>query len=284
MRLSRLSEEELPLQCSIQTKTRILAELELKSDLATEWKVVKEDIAALISERDALSFRKASDELTVRLCGEAIVGCNGAIKELMCRVVTSSEKNASIEARVSSLESVLLSMREQLCRMQVGDGAALYPRPLESSPQLHVSEKHTLNACPVCSLWFEYFDYASLGCGHTYHPYCLYEYAQKGSLCLFPSCHEPFSEKSLTALGIRPSARLDVSTKVIRSVKEEVAGRSSEATRSGATTTSPTSSWGKESPEKITPLSQSSQTDVSSSVLSSQLRKQHPPQSVKCAG
>lgn len=109
MRLSRLSEEELPLQCSIQTKTRILAELELKSDLATEWKVVKEDIAALISERDALSFRKASDELTVRLCGEAIVGCNGAIKELMCRVVTSSEKNASIEARVSSLESVLLS-------------------------------------------------------------------------------------------------------------------------------------------------------------------------------
>ena len=29
-------------------------------------------------------------------------------------------------------------------------------------------------------------------------------------------------------------------------------------------TTSPTSSWGKESPEKITPLSQSSQTDVMS--------------------
>ncbi|KAG0561773.1 hypothetical protein KC19_9G090800 [Ceratodon purpureus] len=270
MRLERLSEEELPLQCSIEAKKRNLVEFEQNSDLATETSVVKEEIAKLLSERDALSFSKASDQLTVRLCGEAIVGCNGAIKELQCRVLRSSEKNALIETRVSSLESVLMSMREQLSRMHVGDGAALYPRPLESSPQLPVSENHTLNACPVCSLWYECFDYASLACGHTYHPYCLYEYAQKAEVCLFGDCHEPFAAKTLTALGIRPSARLDVATKLMRSVKEEVAGKSSEATRSGATTdatTSPTSSWGKDSPEKITPLSQSSQTDVTSKQL-----------------
>jgi hypothetical protein len=83
-----------------------------------------------------------------------------------------------------ALESVLLSMREQLHRMQVSDGATLYSQPLERSPLVPIVETHMLNACPICSLWFECFDYFSLACGHTYHSYCLFEHAQKSSVSL----------------------------------------------------------------------------------------------------
>lgn len=117
----------------------------------------------------------------------------------------------------------------------MGDNAALYPRPLESSPQLPVVEKHTLNACPVCSLMFECYNYSSLACGHTYDPYYLYEYTQKASKCLVPSCHEPFASKSLAALGIRPTTRLDVVVKVLHSVTEEVTRAKSNHETAGTT-------------------------------------------------
>lgn len=190
----------------MEEKTRALAVLENGLGSASiETVALRKDIAALTSDRDGLSFRKAADEHSVRLCREAIAGCTCNVKELEGALRTSSESTARSEVRVSCLESSLSSMREQLRRMQVGDGAALYPRPLESSPEEPVVVSHSLNACPVCSLWYECFDYSSLACGHTYHPYCLAEYAQKASVCLVQSCLEPFASKSLVAIGPLPA-------------------------------------------------------------------------------
>lgn len=117
--MSRLNEEELPLQCIVEEKSRTLANLELNGTSLTysESVALHKDIATLTTKRDGLSFRKASDEVTVRLCGEAIAGCSGQIKDLHCALRTSTESNLRTKSRVSSLESVLLSMREQLNRM-----------------------------------------------------------------------------------------------------------------------------------------------------------------------
>ena len=229
VRLARLTTEVLLIQCALEAKSQTLADLEVGLGAGSlETAALINDVAALTSERDSLAFRKASDELTVRRCGEAIADCSGQVKELEFALRTSTESTARTESRVSCLESSLISMREQLTRMQVDDGAALYPRPLVNSPQVPVVETHTLNACPVCSLWFECFDYSSLGCGHTYHSYCLAEYAGKASNCLVPCCQEPISLNSLAAIGIRPSTRPAVdSAKVLQSVTEEVTfGRS----------------------------------------------------------
>lgn len=236
LRLSWLSDEELPLHCSVEEKNRALAVLESNSPLTCEALAVelRRDIAALTTKKEGLAFRKASDEVTVRLCGEAIAGCTDEINDLQCSLETSTERNARTECRVSSLRSSLVSMREQLSRMQVGEGVALFPLPLQSSPQEPVIENHTLNACPVCSMWFECYDYASLSCGHTYHPFCLHEYAQKANKCLVPCCDEPFGSKNLAALGIRPTSVPEAKKDQLRGVKEEVtAVKSSQKTISG---------------------------------------------------
>ena len=225
LRLSQISEGEIPLRHDVESKTWELAELEVKGDLGSqaESEVVRKDIAALSTRRDALFFKRSLEELTAWICREAIVECTAQITELQDALRTSSESLKETECTVQSLEKVLLSMHEQLHKMHAGDGAVFYPRPLDSCPQRPVVRSHTLNACPVCTLWYDCFHYFSLGCGHTYHPYSLHQLVQTSSECLVPHCRETFATRSLVAIGIRPVARADLCMKVMHPAAKEVA-------------------------------------------------------------
>jgi hypothetical protein len=108
--------------------------------------------------------------------------------------------------------------------MQIGEGASFFPRPLQD---------HTLNGCPVCSLWFSCFDYSSLACGHTYHPFCLYKYALKSDCCLIASCKKPFDIQNIAAIGIRPQAGCIGPKKLECSINMHVVGTTPVSWRSG---------------------------------------------------
>ena len=239
-RLKSISEEELPLTAALKEKYIAmdcvsLAEIggTLGEGERREAIGLQKQIDGLKSKKDAMTFQKASDQLTVRVCVKDISGCTNVIEELEGALQKTSETNRLSESRVSCLESVLGSMREQLRKMHVGDGAALYPRPPESSPQEPLVHNHALNACPVCSLWYSSYDYSSLACGHTYHPFCLFEYAQRSSKCLVLDCEESFSPTNLLALGIRSGVCRDSRPKVTLSASKDVNGKSSTQTESG---------------------------------------------------
>lgn len=139
------------LQCVVEEKTQALAVLENGLGSASiEIVALRKDIAALTPDRDGLSFRKATDEHSVRICREAIAGCTCNVKELKRALRTSSKSTARTKVRVSCLKSSLSSMREQLRRMQVDDGVVLYPRPLQCSPEEPVVMSHSLNARSLC--------------------------------------------------------------------------------------------------------------------------------------
>ena len=115
-----------------------------------------------------------------------------AIRDLESDLKRSTNKKVEIETRVSSSEGLWLSMEEQLRRMTEDGGTVFFPRPIFGSPTTPTTTVHTLNACPVCSFWFSCFDYCSLGCGHTYHPYYLEEHARTSRKCLIEVCQTPF--------------------------------------------------------------------------------------------
>jgi hypothetical protein len=96
--------------------------------------------------------------------------------------------------------------------MSEGGGAVFFPRPIFGSPTTPTATIHTLNACPICSFWFSCFDYCSLGCGHTYHPYCLAEHARTSRKCLIEVCQAPFYSQNVVAIGIRPTVGVSSNT------------------------------------------------------------------------
>jgi hypothetical protein len=81
--LSCISKEELLVQIALEAKALLLAELELKSNVANceESVVVTRETVALTTQRDTLSFKKASNEITVQLYGD-IAGYNRHIAKL----------------------------------------------------------------------------------------------------------------------------------------------------------------------------------------------------------
>ena len=86
------------------------------------------------------------------------------------RLHKSLERYNLVRGRVLSLVELLGRMEELLLKMQAGGGSVLYPRPLFSNPELHVSTMQVLNAqCPVCGYWYSCCNFVSLTWGHTYY-------------------------------------------------------------------------------------------------------------------
>lgn len=156
----------------------------------------------------------------------------------------------------------------QECKMAVE--LPSFPDPFSEVQKLLLLQ-FILNACPVCSLWFSSYDYAALGCGHTYHPYCLFEHSQGSSTCLLKTCGKPFDKETIEGIGIRlaveaPSnARkkaegLQKDAAVSVSLPNSSAATTAESSRPQAVATN-SSSLELEGPEKAMPLSQSSETN-----------------------
>lgn len=187
--------------------------MELFNDPITreEVKPVAAEVSRVNAEVESILFKKGLEDSAIRMYVTAIAGCEDTIAEMEATKFAMSAKHSAVESRVSSLKLIISAMEEQLCHMRAGDGAAFFPLPLEGCPQSPVAVTHTLNACPVCSLWFSCYNYSSLACGHTYHPYCLYKHAQRATTCAFAMCQQPFGVQSLRAIGIRPAASTAVS-------------------------------------------------------------------------
>ena len=153
-------------------------------------------------EHNALN--KRIEERTSSLSGDIVCGCEGTIERVEGELVKSVERFAEVVYTITALESVLGSMGLQLRRMQEGSGHTFFPQPIFSNPQAPVSVVHALNACPMCGFWYSCNNFVSLGCGHTYHHWCLTKHAKKVRICLVDSCGKPFEVESNASIGIRP--------------------------------------------------------------------------------
>ncbi|KAG0597150.1 hypothetical protein M758_UG315500 [Ceratodon purpureus] len=203
----RLGEQERQLRSTLDLKALRLTELKLYDDPISreELKPVADEVSRVNAEVESILFKKGLEISTIRMYVSAIAGCEDTVLEMEATKLEKAAKHMACESRVQSLKSILSAMEEQLCRMRAGEGAAFFPLPLEGCPQSPIALTHTLNACPVCSLWFSCYDFQSLGCGHTYHPYCLYEHEQRNLMCAVEKCQQPFGTRSLQAFGIRPA-------------------------------------------------------------------------------
>jgi hypothetical protein len=106
---------------------------------------------------------------------------------------------------VACLQKVLVGMGDQWKRMSDGEGVATYPRPISADPETAIRTSTSINPCPICKMWYSYSNCHFVACGHTYHPWCLLEYAKTATTCTVPSCDVPFSTTDwLAALGIQP--------------------------------------------------------------------------------
>ncbi|KAG0556780.1 hypothetical protein KC19_11G078700 [Ceratodon purpureus] len=246
--LVRLGEQEKELRSTLDLKALRLRELELYDDPISreELKPVADEVSRVNAEVESILFKKGLEESTIRMYVSAIAGCEDTVLEMEATKSEKAAKHMACESRVESLKLILSAMEEQLCRMRAGEGAAFFPLPLEGCPQSPIAVTHTINACPVCSLWFSCYDFQSLGCGHTYHPYCLYEHAQRNSTCAVEKCQQPFGARSLQAIGIRPAETTAVPKRPSEKPRTTSSNDISQSvTGSGC---EPNSSWEKEPP------------------------------------
>jgi hypothetical protein len=224
--LKELNEQENTLKTVIAQKRSLLVGLEISDSSrgCEESMQLRLDIATDEAKYESFAFKKGLEERTILRSSKAVASCESAILDLESELERSTNKNLEIETRVSSLEGLLQSMEEQLGRMNEGGGTVFFPRPIFGSPITPIVTVHTLNACPVCSFWFNCFDYSSLGCGHTYHPYCLAEHARTSRKCLIKDCQVPFHLQNVVAIGIRPTAGVssNAAKKTEGSIKKEM--------------------------------------------------------------
>lgn len=188
---------------AIAKKSELVTELEVASSDSEALSHLKREITNDEATCEKLIFHQGMEERTVARSQKVVLACEVDTIELSDQLESTIKRHTETEHRVSSMEKLVHAMTCQLARMQDGGGAAFFPRPILGSPETPLVTVHTLNACPVCSLWFSSYDYAALGCGHTYHPYCLFEHSQGSSTCLLKTCGKPFDRETIEGIGIR---------------------------------------------------------------------------------
>ncbi|KAG0556225.1 hypothetical protein KC19_11G036400 [Ceratodon purpureus] len=138
-------------------------------------------------------------------CRAIVLGCRVDLASVEEQLRESLERHENVRSRLSGLERLLVSMRDQSKKMNEGTGYAFFPRPIANNPESPLSTVHILNACPVCGYWYLANNFVPLSCGHTYHVFCLAQHARTSSLCCFQGCDQEFSSDSICSIGIRIS-------------------------------------------------------------------------------
>lgn len=154
------------------------------------------------SSLEDLSLSIAFKSKSTAHCRTIVAGCREELRSVETRLRESLLRQENVQSRVSGLERLLIGMQDQSKKMSEGTGLAFFPRPLGNNPEKPLSEVHVINACPVCGYWFSCNNFVPLGCGHTYHGFCLAQHASTSSLCCFQDCREEFSADSIISIGI----------------------------------------------------------------------------------
>lgn len=168
------------------------------------------------AEMEEVAVTRSLLEQTGAHSSSVILGCKRIISSAESRLAESIHCCCEVSARVLSVESLLSSMLEQKIRMSIGGGGSFFPRPVPNNPSKPISTNHDLNACPVCGFWYIQNNFIPLGCGHTYHQFCLLELIKNSTICCEVDCKEPLSSTSLAAIGIRPVAKSSLSNCVLK--------------------------------------------------------------------
>jgi hypothetical protein len=90
--------------------------------------------------------------------------------------------------QLSEVESWIHLIQNRLQRMEIGWGLSLYPFPSMDNLEFGVELDYSLNVCLVCGFWYKCHDHMTTPCGHTYHPWCMFQHSTHGDLkCLLLS-------------------------------------------------------------------------------------------------
>lgn len=195
--IEKVMREELALCMQMEERTVLLGETAILE-------MNKKQLLCDQTVLEGLQFQILDSERTNKRSGEVVSECNSRIAILESELEIRYAKEKELAHRIMSLKGLLDSMVQQLRLMNEGSGNFFFPRPICSSPTEPITMIHTLNACPLCSLWYRSFDYVPASCGHCYHPWCLAEHAKTSDKCLLRSCEKPFLINHKIALGIRP--------------------------------------------------------------------------------
>ena len=103
-----------------------------------------------------------------------------------------TKDHQDISKRMKTTANHLGAIRCQLKQIPSGGGATLFPCPISRDVSSPSTTLCMINACLLCGFWFAYYNFIPAPCGHTYHLWCIAEYARVGSTCIVSSCKIPF--------------------------------------------------------------------------------------------
>lgn len=108
------------------------------------------------------------------------------------------------------LEKEIISINNQVQRLNNGGGASLYPLPLFCNPIAPMKRSFDLNTCPLCGLWYA-CNFITIECGHTFHSWCMATHVASSLKCVISDCDFYFTKQWCTTWGIRVLGNANVS-------------------------------------------------------------------------
>jgi hypothetical protein len=203
LEIDRIAANELLLRARMEERTSLLASLESADAFESEKETLVAQLLRDESNRESLFVSRVVEERTSRRSQQIVSDCEETITLLEKELEYTRDEYTNLTQKVKALEGQAVSMDKQLRMMREVFGDSLWPRPISSCSESPVHLVHTLNPCPVCWLWYSCWDYVTLGCGHSYHPWYLAKYAKVSSKCLLVSYEQPFFPENQVVLGLR---------------------------------------------------------------------------------
>ena len=142
-------------------------------------------------------------ETTMKHYSDMLEVCRAKNLELEKSFEECNRESMELSIKVLCLEKVLVGMEDQWEKMNEGGGLVAFFHLILVDPKISIRITTTVNACPICKLWYSYYNHQFIICGHMYHPWCLAEYAKSAMRCIVDRCIGPFSSIDFYAsLGI----------------------------------------------------------------------------------
>jgi hypothetical protein len=101
------------------------------------------------------------------------------------------------------LQGDILTISDQIQKMNGGGGVALYPLPMFCNPIVLAKRSCDLTTCRLCGLWFGFNNFLATICGHTFHPWCVATHPIFSLKYHVVGCDFSFTRLWYVAWGIR---------------------------------------------------------------------------------